>query len=442
MVQSVYKCFILALGLMFASCSQSKSKEILETNLEVENPDTIKLDTFGCVENGKFIIEHDIDLKGHVCLLSKGISLIKKRGVIKNGILIGNCTRLQAEGALFDKVTIKGTWDVPYITTKLFADLDYENSLYDVVALANSKVQNKVVVEKGIYHVRAQKNADVCVPICNNTDFILNGTIRLKPNGFKNYDILRAKGKNIKISGNGTIIGDKHTHTGTTGEWGMGIRFHHATNATLSGLTIKNCWGDCIYVGGNSRNVLIEKCRLDHGRRQGISVTKASGVTIRKCMITNVSGTNPQYAIDIEPNRPDSVDNILIENVTVRDCEGGFLVVHGAPKEGAVTPWIGNVTIRNCDVKCRKKYPVRVARCEKIEINKCKLYAPDGLSAIAVANSGNAIVQNNNISVHYNLTDKVKNEIRAIVGKGKRYPIDIRLTNRQSVNNNRFLSRR
>lgn len=442
MVQSIYKCFIIALGLMSASCSQSKSKEILETSLEVENPDTIKLDTFGCVENGKFIIGHDIDLMGCVCLLPKGISLIKKRGVIKNGILIGNCTRLQAEGALFHKVTIKGTWDVPYITTKLFADLGYENSLHDVVALANSKVQNKVVVEKGIYHVRAQKNADVCVQICSNTDFILNGTIRLKPNGFKNYDIIQARGKNIKIGGNGTIIGDKHTHTGTTGEWGMGIRFHHATNVTLSGLTIRDCWGDCIYVGGNSRNVLIEKCRLDHGRRQGISVTKADSVTIRKCMITNVNGTNPQYAIDIEPNRRDSVDNILIENVTVRGCEGGFLVVHGALKEGAVTPWIGSVTIRNCDVKCRKKYPVRVARCEKIEIKDCKLYAPDGLQPISITYSGEAIVHNNIVSYCYDMLDKATNELRDLVGKGKKFPIDIRKTGKQSVKNNKSIARR
>lgn len=106
-----------------------------------------------------------------------------------------------------------------------------------------------------------------------------------------------------------------------------------------------------------------------------------------------------------------------------------------------MTPWIGNVTIRNCDVKCKKKYPVRVVRCEKIEIDKCMLYAPDGLSAITIAGVGNAIVKNNNISVYYSLLDKAKNKLRDLVGKGKKLPIDIRKTNKQSVKNNRSIAR-
>lgn len=256
--------------------------------------------------------------------ITKDISLKKKHGVIKNGILIGNNTRINAEGTLFEKVTIKGVWNVPEISTTLFADLSYENALRDVVALANPKVKNRIVIEKGEYKVKAEQKAKVCVPLCSNTDFILKGTIHLEPNEFKHYYIIQANGKNIRIRGNGTIIGDKHTHTGKEGEWGMGIILNGAMNATISGLTIKDCWGDCIYVGGNSRNVIIENCKIDGGRRQGISVTKANGVTIRNCVITNFSGTNPQYAIYVEPNRRDSVDNILIENVTVRDCEGGF----------------------------------------------------------------------------------------------------------------------
>ena len=442
MVKSIYRCYIIALGLMFASCSQSKSNGIVETGREMVNPDTIQLYRLGRIENRTFIIEHDIDLKGHVCILPKGTSLKKKHGVIKNGILIGNNTRINAEGALFDKVTIKGIWNVPEISTKLFADLSYKNSLRDVVALANPKVKNRIVIEKGDYKVRAEEKAKTCVPVCSNTDFILKGTIRLEPNGLKHYNIIQVKGENINIRGNGTIIGDKHTHTGNEGEWGMGINLIGVVNTKVSGLAIKDCWGDCIYVGGDSRNVLIEHCKLDHGRRQGISITKANGVIVRNCTITNVSGTNPQYAIDVEPNRRDSVDNILIENVTVKDCEGGFVIGHGAPKDGAMTPWIGNVTIRNCDVKCKKKYPVRVVRCEKIEIDKCMLYAPDGLSAITIAGVGNAIVKNNNISVYYSLLDKAKNELREFVGKGRKYPIDIRQTNVQSINNNKRIVRK
>ena len=409
---------------------------------EIVVADKVDASVLGRNEGNRIIIDKNVDLKGRECKIPAGKMLVFKGGRIKNGILNGNMTKIECKGKAFDKVTIKGSWNVPEISTKLFADLSYENSLQDVVALANPKVQNRIVIEKGDYQVRASEKAKVCISICSNTEVILNGTIRLEPNDLKSYHIIRVKGKNIKIKGCGTIIGDKHIHTGKEGEWGMGINLKGAINATISGLTIKDCWGDCIYVGGNSRNVIIENCKIDGGRRQGISVTKANGVTIRNCTITNVGGTAPEYAIDVEPNRRDSVDNILIENVTVRDCEGGILVVHGAPKDGAKTPWTGNVTIRNCDVKCKKMYPVRVVRCEKIEIDRCTLYAPDGLSAITVAGAGNAIVQNNNISVYYNLVDKAKNELRELIGKGKKFPIDIRKTNKHSVKNNKSIARK
>ena len=221
----------------------------------------------------------------------------------------------------------------------------------------------------------------------------------------------------------------------------MGIRLTGVIKTNISDLTIKDCWGDCIYVGGNSKNVIIENCKLDGGRRQGISITKANGVTVRNCTITNVCGTAPEYAIDIEPKRHDFVDNMLIENVIVRDCEGGFKATTGKTKDGAKTPWIGTVTIRNCDVKCRKKYPIRLKKCKKIEINKCKLNAPDGLPPISVTYSGNAIVHNNNLSYYYDMLDKAKNELRELAGKGKKFPIDIRKTNKQSVKNNKSIAR-
>lgn len=436
------KMVIALLAFLALSCGQSNPQKNSAIEEEPVITDSISYDVLGKIENGQLLIEQDVDLKGCICQLPQDITLCTKGGKLRNGKIIGNNTRIGGGKTIFDKVTIGGSWNVPMISTTLFADLDYENSLRDVVALASPEAHNKIIIEKGEYKVRARKNGDVCVQLCSNTDFVLNGTIQIAPNGFKNYYILRATGKNINISGKGTIIGDKPNHTGTEGEWGMGIDIRGAVNTYVNGLTIKDCWGDCIYVGGRSQNVLIENCKLNNGRRQGISVTKADTVIIRKCRITNVSGTNPQFAIDIEPNRPDSVDNILIEDVTVRNCEGGFLVVHGEPIEGSLTPWIGSVTIRNCDVKCKNKYPVRVVRCEKVRLEKCTLYAPDGLSAITIDNSIEAIVQNNNISVHYDLIDRAKNELRELVGRGRKYPIDIRQTDRRLIKNNKILSER
>lgn len=427
---------VVSLGLV--SCGLCKAGGHRE--LEVSSKDTVSLYGLGRLEGDKILIEQDVDLKGAVCIIPKGKTLVFKKGTIRNGTLIGNNTQIESKKSAFDKVAIQGIWDVPEISTRLFKDLSCENALRDVVALSNPNVKNTIVVESGDYKVKASKGGVTCISICDNTELIINGTIRLLPNNLKNYNIIAASGNNIIIKGNGTIIGDKHTHTGTEGEWGMGINFNGAENAIVSGLTIKDCWGDCIYVGGNSRNVLIEKCKLDHGRRQGISVTKADGVTIRDCSITNVSGTNPQYAIDIEPNKRDYVDNILIENVTVRDCEGGFKTTRGEAKSGAKTPWIGSVTIRNCQVSCMSKRPINIYRCEEVKIEGCTLYDLNGRIAIIVKETRKAVVQNNIAIIDGSIYEKAKNSAKQIIGKGKD-PIHVKTTGQSVVKNNKIIER-
>jgi len=437
MKKMIFRILMIISVAVFLSCGSGNA--VTPKQAQEGIADTINASILGIVDGDKVIIDKDVDLKGYVCKIPVGKTLVFKGGIIKNGILSGNMTKIECKGKAFDKVTIKGNWNVPEISTKLFADLSYENSLRDVVALAHPKVKNSIVIEKGEYKVNAEKNKDVCIPICGNTDLIIKGTIRLAPNDLKSCDIIQAKGVNINIEGNGTIIGDKHTHTGNEGEWGMGINLKGAINTTISGLTIKDCWGDCIYVGGNSKNVLIECCKLDHGRRQGISITKAKGVTIRNCVITNVSGTNPQYAIDVEPNRRDSIDNILIEKVIVKDCEGGFVAGHRARKEGAKTPWIGKITIRDCIVSSKSKMPIRVTRCEKVKIEKNTLYAT-GRTAIYVIEAGKATVQNNTASIDGSIIEKAKNGAKKLIGKGKE-PIHVKTLGQSIVKKNKLIER-
>lgn len=405
-----------------------------------ESKDTVSVSALGHLNGNKILIVQDVDLKGAVCIIPKEKTLFFMKGTIQNGTLIGNNTRIECKKNAFDKVTIQGKWNVPEISTKLFKKLNYENALKDVIALSNPRVKNTIVIEAGEYKVKVSKGAVTCISICDNTDLTINGTIRLLPNNLKNYNILEASGNNINIKGKGTIIGDKHTHTGTEGEWGMGINLKGATKTTVTGLSIKDCWGDCIYVGGDSKNVLIEKCALEHGRRQGISVTKADGVTIRNCTITNVSGTNPQYAIDIEPNKRDSVDNILIMDVIVKDCEGGIKATREETKVDTKTPWIGNVTIRNCKVECKSKRPISIKRCDEVRIEDCTLYNENGRIVIFVKETGKAVVKNNIASIDGSIFEKAKNEAKQLLGKGLD-PIDVKTIGQSVVKNNKIVER-
>lgn len=354
----------VCLLIILCSCGQARSgvkAQPLPTAI-----DTVSYVVLGQPKEGNLTIKDTIDLENRKCVLPEEISLNFKGGLVKNGTLVGNNTKLRSSGACFDRVRIMGTWSVPVISTSLFCNLNYDNALKDVVALSNPAVKNKIIIGRGDYQVSAYINGDVCLPVNSNTELVINGTIRLTPNNFTNYYILQAEGHDIKIKGKGTILGDKHTHTGKKGEWGMGINLDHAHNVMIKGLTIKDCWGDCIYVGNESSDVRIEDCLLDHGRRQGISITSADGVIIKNCTITNVGGTAPEYAIDVEPNKSETVDNVVIEKVITKNCRGGFLVYGKAP-----LAHVGKVTMRNCRIEASRKMPISIIRCSLARVERC-----------------------------------------------------------------------
>lgn len=319
--------------------------------------------------NSTVTITKNWNLNGKTVVLPEGVTLNVKNGVIQNGTLVGKKTKLAGkEKGVFNKVKIGGTWNVPTISSSLFVDLSEDNALRNVMALTNTSVRNVVTIEKGTYSIKLVKNQETGLYVRSNTTLILNGTIRLKPNSFTNYHVVEATGNSIVIKGTGSIVGDKDSHTGKSGEWGMGLDVARGNNVRISGLIIKDCWGDCIYIGDKSKNVIIDSCILVNGRRQGISITSADGVTVKNCHIWKVSGTDPQYGIDVEPNKGCEVDNVLIENVVVTDCYGGISCWHDIGAK------IGRVTVRNCKVSHTKaKYPVRLMRAGSVALINCEV---------------------------------------------------------------------
>ena len=300
-------------------------------------------------------------------------------------------------------------------------DMDLQGSTYrisggDVSIFDGREIRNgTLIISEGDYLLRVKKNGASCLRIGDSTELIIDGTLRLAPNDFKQYDMIRIVGKHVKIHGKGCLIGDKFTHTGNEGEWGMGINFRGATDATLSELTIKDCWGDCVYVGKKSGKVIIEDCHLDNGRRQGISVTDADSVIIRNCNISNVSGTFPQYGIDIEPNRNCSVNYALIENVDVTDCEGGIRAL--VPNAGVGNATIGTVEISNCRVSALSRYPIHLHRCETGTVEGCIIDATNERPSINVDDVENLTIRNNTLNVDTKLLASIKNKVRKLIGR-------------------------
>lgn len=300
------------------------------------------------IEGDTTIISKQVDLRGEKLDLPKNIILkFEKGGCLKNGTIIANNAFIIGyKYEIFDSIKVAGQWNVKYISTDMFKDITSLNSLQNVFALASEKVNNVITVAEGNYEVAASHNGNTILSVPSNTEVIINGTITMLPNDYSNYYIVGLKGENIQLHGKGEIIGDKHTHTGTKGEWGMGVNLANCRNVDIYDLTIRDCWGDCIYIGAKSTNVWINNCTLDHGRRQGISITSAYKITIENTFITNVGGTAPEYAIDIEPNKNEMVDTVIINNVKSTNCKGGILV-----GSGAVNSFTKNVFISDCYVE-------------------------------------------------------------------------------------------
>jgi len=200
------------------------------------------------------------------------------------------------------------------------------------------------------------------IEIKNNTDVFLDGVISLVPNKLSRYNIIKISGEHITLQGNGIIIGDRDFHVGSKGEWGMGVNFYNASNCVLSNLTIKDCWGDCIYIGKKSKNITISKCDLKHSRRQGISITSGNNILISNCTIEDIYGTAPQFGIDIEPNIHKSVRSVILSELQIKNCHGGILC-YGKAKNAIIK----NIMIKDCHIsQCPSIHPLWIKKVSSI----------------------------------------------------------------------------
>lgn len=178
--------------------------------------------------------------------------------------------------------------------------------------------------------------------------------LQLTANSYDFYAIINIHNiNNVELSGNLTIIGDRESHTGTTGESGHGIRIVNSHNVHVSDADIRYTWGDGVCVGGNgtmaeiSQNVTLERIRTYKCSRNGLSIIEADGVVVQDCDFTYTDRTAPQYGIDVEPNLG-TATNITIENVRMlNNGIGGFALY----TTKATLP--GVLTLRNIETDAK-----------------------------------------------------------------------------------------
>ena len=284
--------------------------------------------------NTIYKITRDIDLGNGVLTIPFGSTLDFQGGSFSNGTITGSSADIAVDkqAMIFNNIIIAGTWKVAVIYSGWF-DFKYaagSNNLQNLQNLFNlsSNSYNGVInISQGDYYITIANNSIDSIVIYSNTTVNLNGNIRLNPNDLTNYNIVTIRqGKNIIIQGGGSIVGDVVTHTGTTGELGMGISIYDGNNITIKDVSVKNCWGDGIYIGqvkaattSYSSNILIDNVTIDSNRRQGISIISVENLTIRNSRIINTGAikfTSPGAGIDIEPN----IANAMVRNINIEGC--------------------------------------------------------------------------------------------------------------------------
>jgi hypothetical protein len=154
--------------------------------------------------------------------------------------------------------------------------------------------------------------------------------IRLKANSASNYTIFKIKNASNVTLYNPVIKGDRFTHTGTSGEWGMGIGIYGSSNVKVYNANITNCWGDGIYIGQynstiNSKSILIKDSYLKSNRRDGITIIGVDGLVLDNLYSGYNNGTSPYCGINFEPNNSYcELKNIKINNSRTERNKNGI----------------------------------------------------------------------------------------------------------------------
>lgn len=169
------------------------------------------------------------------------------------------------------------------------------------------------------------------------------------------YSIIDLTNKtNVRIE-NCNLIGERDTHTGLTGEFGMGLWIRNGSDIVVEGGKITNCWGDGIYIGqasnlGTPVNISISDVVCENNRRNNFTVISADGLYVENCQFINANGTDPQYGVDIEPNNANGeLRNIYFVNCrSINNVGAGYGHNLSLMTSAATFPRPISITYQSC----------------------------------------------------------------------------------------------
>ncbi|HEY0769019.1 MAG TPA: glycosyl hydrolase family 28-related protein, partial [Sphingobacteriaceae bacterium] len=196
--------------------------------------------------------------------------------------------------------------------------------------------------------------------------------IKVKPTSSERYNVIRIHNRtNSRVKG-GKILGERYSHIGTTGEWGMGISIYGSTNCRVDRTVITNCWGDGIVVGGTDRypnsdhqsvNCVIKEVRSRNNRRQGLTIGAVDSLIVSYCKFMSTNGAAPEAGIDIAP------DNLPATRIHIQNCEIAYNDRVGVLmyKNTNATSLISQVTVEGNNIHHNGTWSGQFTRTDRVK---------------------------------------------------------------------------
>ena len=210
------------------------------------------------------------------------------------------------------------------------------------IIAVNAAGGGAVIFPHGTFMVNPTANSsggNQGITVLSNVGFYIppGVTIQATTQSLSTYAIFKGVGvTNVKFSGLGTVNGERATHIGSTGQFGMGIWFENSSNIQISGITVSNCWGDGVYIGdgvalASSTNINISDCVLNNNRRNNASLINVIGAVIKGNVFSNANGTAPQNGLDLEPDVGCVIQDVaIIGNIFADNATSGLSLAGSA----------------------------------------------------------------------------------------------------------------
>lgn len=232
-------------------------------------------------------------------------------------------------------------------------------------------IQNTLDTVDEVYFPKSIYAINGAVGIAPHANQVLHfhpqAVLKVIPNALDHYQTIALSNvDHVQIIG-GQIVGDRDTHRGITGEWGMGIQITNCHDILLQDVNVSNCWGDGLYITGGCADIHMIRVVSDNNRRQALSVTSVDGLTVRDSIFKNTNGTSPESGVDLEPNMGE-----IVQNVTFDNCVFEGSVAYGFIASGQ-SGIVKRVRLNNCRATGNRR-GYYLSRSSQIQLYNCQAY--------------------------------------------------------------------